>query len=67
MGIVILTGNVVIDHSHSQRPVPRDFPLFKRCKWLVGNCNVAKWVPPHNNRCLEFFPWINQADILILN
>jgi len=37
---------VPIDHSHSQQPVPRGFSLFKRCEWLVGNCNVAKRVPP---------------------
>jgi len=24
-------------HSHSQRPVPRGFPLFKRYEWLVDN------------------------------
>jgi len=23
-------------YSHSQRPVPRGFPLLKRCEWLVG-------------------------------
>jgi len=23
-----------IDYSHSQRLVPRGFPLFKRCEWL---------------------------------
>jgi len=33
---------VVIGHSHSQQPVPRSFPLFKRCEWLVVNCNVGK-------------------------
>jgi len=26
-----------IAHCHSQRPVPRDFPLSKRCEWLVSN------------------------------
>jgi len=25
----------------TQQPVPRDFPLFKRCERLVINCNVA--------------------------
>jgi len=42
----------VIDHSHSQ-PVPRSFPLFKRCEWLVINCNVGKracYVTP-GSRC----------------
>jgi len=28
-------AHVAIDHSHSQRPVPRRFPLFKRC-WVTG-------------------------------
>jgi len=31
-----------IDHSHSQQPMPRSFLLFKRCEWLVVNCNVGK-------------------------
>jgi len=37
-------AHVAIDHSHSQQPVPRGFPLFKwsRCEWLVINCNVNK-------------------------
>jgi len=26
---------VAIDHSHSQQPVRRGFPLFKRCKGAV--------------------------------
>jgi len=39
--------HVAIDHSHSQQPVLRGFPLFKRCEWLVGNCNVAKRVSPN--------------------
>jgi len=30
-------------HNHSQRPVPRGFSLFKRCKWLVGNWTVSIW------------------------
>jgi len=25
------------DHSHSQQPVPRDFPLFKRCE------SIGRW------------------------
>jgi len=29
-------------HSHSQQPVPRGFPLFKRCEWLVIDRNVIK-------------------------
>jgi len=33
----VLFAHVAINHSHSQRPVPEDFPLFKRCEWLVGN------------------------------
>jgi len=36
---------VAIDHSHSQQPVSRGFPLFKRCEWLVVNCNVGKRAP----------------------
>jgi len=28
-------AHVAIDHSRSQQPVPRGFPLFKRCEWLV--------------------------------
>jgi len=26
------SAHVAIDHSHSQQPVPRGFPLFKRCE-----------------------------------
>jgi len=33
-------AHVTIDHSHSQQLMPRDFPLFKCCEWLV-NCNVG--------------------------
>jgi len=40
--VVVPFAHVAIDHSHSQQPVPRGFPLFKRCEWLVLNCNVAK-------------------------
>jgi len=25
-------GSVPFDHSHSQQPVPRSFPLLKRCE-----------------------------------
>jgi len=46
MGASHLT-TVPIDHSHSQQPVPRGFPLFKRCEWLVVNRDVAKWTSPH--------------------
>jgi len=24
-----------IAHSHSQQPMPKSFPLFKRCEWLA--------------------------------
>jgi len=34
-----------IDHRHSQQPVPRGFPLFKRCEWVVIKCNVGKRAP----------------------
>jgi len=37
--------HVAIDRSHTQQPVPRGFPLFKRCEWLVVNCNVGKRAP----------------------
>jgi len=47
--------HVAIDHSHSQQPVPRDFPLFKSCEWLI-NCNVGKWAPlVRNPSVLHFF------------
>jgi len=36
---------VAIDHNHSQQSVPRGFPLFKRCEWLMINCNVGKRAP----------------------
>jgi len=26
-----------------------DFPLFKRCKWLVGNWTVSIWTSPTKN------------------
>jgi len=38
-------AHVAIDHNHSQQPVPKNFPLFKRCEWLVVNCNVSKRAP----------------------
>jgi len=38
-------AHVAIGHSHLQQPVPRGFPLFKRCEWLVVNCNVGKRAP----------------------
>jgi len=38
-------AHIAIDHSHSQQPVPRGFPLFKHCKWLVVNYNVSKRAP----------------------
>jgi len=38
-------AHVAINHSHSQQPVPRGFPLFKRYEWLVVNCNVGKRAP----------------------
>jgi len=38
-----LLGHGANGHSHSQRPMPRGFPLFKRCKWLVGNWTVSIW------------------------
>jgi len=34
LGAVHLNG--AIAHSHLQRPVPKGFPLFKRCEWLVA-------------------------------
>jgi len=37
---------VPIDHSHSQQPVPRGFPLFKRYEWLVVNRDVTKRTSP---------------------
>jgi len=33
-------AHIAIDHSHSQQPVPRGFPLFKRCEWLM---RIATW------------------------
>jgi len=32
--VKVLFAHVVIDYSHSQRPVPRCFPLFKCYEWL---------------------------------
>jgi len=29
-------GHGAITHSHSQRSIHRDFPLFKRYEWPVG-------------------------------
>jgi len=35
-------AHVATDQSYSQQPVlPRDFPLFKYCEWLVVNYNVG--------------------------
>jgi len=34
-------GHGSIGHHQPQQPVPRGFPLFKRCEWLV-----SKWRPP---------------------
>jgi len=36
-----------IGHHQSQRPVPRGFPPFKRCEWLVFNRFVSKRRPPY--------------------
>jgi len=38
-------ADAVIGHRQSQRPVPKVFPLFTRCEWLVVNRNVAKRAP----------------------
>jgi len=38
---------VSIGHHQPQRPVPRGFPLFKRCEWLVSNRFVSKWRPSY--------------------
>jgi len=38
-------AHVAIDYNHSQQPVPKGFPVFKRCEWLVVNCNVGKRAP----------------------
>ena len=35
-----------LDTSQSQRLVSRNFLLFKRCEWLVSNCNVTKRTLP---------------------
>jgi len=40
-------GHGSIGHHQPQRPVPRSFPLFKRCEWLVSNRFVSKWRLPH--------------------
>jgi len=37
---------LVCPRCHSQQPVPRGFPLFKRCEWLVVNRIVVKRIPP---------------------
>jgi len=42
---IVPFAHVAIDHSHSQQPVPKGFPLFKRCEWLMVNCNLDKGVP----------------------
>jgi len=39
-------GHGSIGHHQPQRPVPRSFPLFKRCEWLVSNRFVSKRRPP---------------------
>jgi len=44
-------AHIAIDHNHSQQPVPKDFPLFKRCEWLVVNCNVDKRAPFEISMC----------------
>jgi len=65
MGASRLT-TVSIDHL--QQPMPRGFPLFKRCEWLVVNRDMIKRISPvsthpnstftHIDQCLEFFHWI---------
>jgi len=37
---------ILIDHRHSQQPVSRGFPLFKRCEWLMIKRTVVKRIPP---------------------
>jgi len=41
-------AHIAINHSHLQQSVPRGFPLFKHCEWLVVNCNVGKRAPLNN-------------------
>jgi len=39
-----------IGHHQPQRPVPRGFPLFKHCEWLVFNRFVSKRRHPLRSR-----------------
>jgi len=52
-----------IDHSHSQQPVPRGFPLFKRCEWLVVNRTVVKRNPPTIKNGFLIMPMIYQLTL----
>jgi len=73
-------GNIPIDHvsieHQSQQSISRDFPLFKLWIWFVSNragCPrvhldmVRLPTTTYSDWGLEFFPWINQSDIFILN
>jgi len=54
-------------HSHSQRPVPRDFPLFKRCDWLVSNWTVSIWTSPHSQQPVpRDFPLFKRCEWLVI-
>jgi len=58
---ILLNGSVPfghgsIGHHQPQRPVPRSFPLFKRCEWLF----VSKRRPPllnHQSKNLLNYRW----------
>jgi len=52
-------GNIPIDHvsighHQPQRSVPRGFPLFKHCEWLIVNCNLGKRTPLVNKHNVLF-------------
>jgi len=70
--VVVGKGSIPIDHvsiGHHppQRPVPRGFPLFKRCEWLVSNRFVSKRRPPVEKQCYALLRdpklWINPTSI----
>jgi len=52
-------GHSSIRHQ-PQRPVPRGFPLFKRCECLVVNCNVGKQAPLVKISCV---PFVNKKNL----
>jgi len=65
----VLFAHVAIDHSHSQQPMPRGFPLFKRCEWSIATWTNGRHLilrvrhfMGYNRRCLKNYGFILKND-----